>query len=274
MFWIKRQNIKTTHVPIIYEWLNENSTQTCNTKTINGNNWEVIIELSVLQHWEAIGNISGPVFCLLLRVSSNYAQPITGQVTEVNCPVIGRTQPEPTRSKRQKTGPGWWVHWVYDVLQHWGSRFRTPCMQPRMCLRWSTRRTRNRRNWTRMTGWVIERGMCLSNMIVSIIKKRWSLDCLTFMLKICIRIFKLKRGRETVDGTKGVSVWWWPWTCFLSFARSTKLRLCSANHRPGYWSNLPCDWPYSQQETENRPKRTRNRRRWMRKTDWVIGSSQ
>ena len=28
---------------------------------------------------------------------------------------------------------------------------------------------------------------------------------------------------------------------FQSFARS-KLRLCSANHRPGYWSNLPCDW--------------------------------
>ena len=23
----------------------------------------------------------------------------------------------------------------------------------------------------------------------------------------------------------------------------SKLRLCSANHRPGYWSNLPCDWP-------------------------------
>ena len=32
----------------------------------------------------------GPVFCLLLRVSSDYAQPITGQVTEVTCPVIGR----------------------------------------------------------------------------------------------------------------------------------------------------------------------------------------
>ena len=30
--------------------------------------------------------------------------------------------------------------------------------------------------------------------------------------------------------------------CFLSLAQS-KLRLCSANHRPGYWSNLPCDWP-------------------------------
>ena len=43
--------------------------------------------------------------------------------------------------------------------------------------------------------------------------------------------------------------------CFLPLAQ-IKLRLCSANHRPGYWSNLPCDWPstawvYSWQETEN-----------------------
>ena len=46
---------------------------------------------------------------------------------------------------------------------------------------------------------------------------------------------------------------------FLSLARS-KLRLCSANHRPGYWSNLPCDWPstawaHSEQETENGPSK-------------------
>ena len=30
--------------------------------------------------------------------------------------------------------------------------------------------------------------------------------------------------------------------CFLFLAWS-KPRLCSANHRAGYWSNLPCDWP-------------------------------
>ena len=47
----------------------------------------------------------GPVFCLLLGVSSDYAQAITGQVTEVTCPVIGRAQPELTTSKRQKMGP-------------------------------------------------------------------------------------------------------------------------------------------------------------------------
>ena len=39
----------------------------------------------------------------------------------------------------------------------------------------------------------------------------------------------------------------------------SKLRLCSANHRPGYWSNLPCDWQspawaYSEQGTENGPR--------------------
>ena len=41
-----------------------------------------------------------------LRESSNYAQPITGHVTEVTCPVIDRAQSELTQSKIQKTG-GW-----------------------------------------------------------------------------------------------------------------------------------------------------------------------
>ena len=48
----------------------------------------------------------GPVFCLLLGVSSDYAQPFTGQVTEVTCPVIGWAQLELTPNKRQKMGPG------------------------------------------------------------------------------------------------------------------------------------------------------------------------
>ena len=55
---------------------------------------------------EGYGHRSGPVFCLLLWESSDYAQPITGQVTEVTCPVIGQAQHElSTPSKRQKTGP-------------------------------------------------------------------------------------------------------------------------------------------------------------------------
>ena len=49
----------------------------------------------------------GPVSCLLLGVSSDSAQSITGQVTELTCPVIGQAQPEITLSKRQKTGPGY-----------------------------------------------------------------------------------------------------------------------------------------------------------------------
>ena len=47
------------------------------------------------------------------------------------------------------------------------------------------------------------------------------------------------------------------WACFLPLTRS-KLRLCSANHRAGYFSNLACDWlsivrAYSELKTENGP---------------------
>ena len=47
---------------------------------------------------------------------------------------------------------------------------------------------------------------------------------------------------------------------FLSLAQS-KLRLCLANHRAGYFSNLACDWlsivwAYSEHETENGPRST------------------
>ena len=74
---------------------------------------------------------------------------------------------------------------------------------------------------------------------------------------------------------------------FLSLARS-KLRLCSANHRPGYWSNLPCDWlstawaywvssgcaqPITGQVTSLRA-RDRKRRRIHIKTHWQYSSSK
>ena len=58
---------------------------------------------------------------------------------------------------------------------------------------------------------------------------------------------------------------------FLSLALS-KLRLCSVNHRAGYFSNLACDWlsivwAYSEQETEeNGPwccRHTATRRIWV-----------
>ena len=38
----------------------------------------------IIQYWP------GPFFCVLFGVSSDYAQPITGQVIEVTCPVIGQ----------------------------------------------------------------------------------------------------------------------------------------------------------------------------------------
>ena len=82
----------------------------------------------------------GPVLCLLLRVSSDYAKPITGQVTEVTCPVIGPAQPELTLSKRQKTGPGlsltiflliiqiWWKHYPAVIqLAISSQQFTTHC---------------------------------------------------------------------------------------------------------------------------------------------------
>ena len=73
---------------------------------------------------------SGPVFCLLFGVSSDYAQPITGQVTEVTCPVIGWAQSELTPTKRQKTGPG---SLQYQVT---GSHYIDKVTQITFCLTW------------------------------------------------------------------------------------------------------------------------------------------
>ena len=56
-------------------------------------------------------------------LGSDYAQPITGQVTEVSCPVIGWAQPELTVSKRQKMFPvqGQQSGWLdCSILTHWG----------------------------------------------------------------------------------------------------------------------------------------------------------
>ena len=52
-----------------------------------------------------------------LRVNSDYAQPISGQVTEAIWPVIGRAQPELTPSKRQKTDLGHQqpYNWLYEI---------------------------------------------------------------------------------------------------------------------------------------------------------------
>ena len=82
--------------------------------------WPSIMRSDGCCRWPSImqsyGWTPGPVFCLFIGVRSDYAQPITGQVTEVTWPVIGRAQPKLTPSRRQKTGPGLKApHKVYNI---------------------------------------------------------------------------------------------------------------------------------------------------------------
>ena len=85
---------------------------------------------------------------------------------------------------------------------------------------------------------------------------------LCFVVRTLVPVIHLKQSNHD-GGTIGcqrqlpVPPWWDTWARFLSLTRS-KLRLCSANHRAGYFSNLACDWlsivwAYSEQETENGP---------------------
>ena len=80
-------------------------------------------------------------------------------------------------------------------------------------------------------------------------------SCFVMSLVSCsffiLNTFKEKRHLFSNKATNNIQA------RFLSLAQS-KLRLCSANHRTGYFSNLACDWlsivwAYSDQETENRP---------------------
>ena len=70
---------------------------------------------------------------------------------------------------------------------------------------------------------------------------------------------------------------------FLPLALS-KLRLCSANPRPGYLSNLSCDWPstawaYSEQGTENGPRLLaltghQGPWHWLGRINWSLSSTE
>ena len=114
--------------------------------------------------------------------------------------------------------------------------------------------------WWRMMGWCCshqrysEASPCLA---ANDNEEKWS--DYNFIVSNCLLLFKGNLGRCIIanvsgnglqpDGTRA---------CFLSLAWS-KLKLCSANHRPGYWSNLPCDWPstawaYFVHKTENGPR--------------------
>ena len=105
--------------------------------------WEVSVNCKdlYLQHWGHPRNSStwlGPVFCLLLGVSSDYAQPITGQVTSVTCPVIGRAHPELTPSQRQRWHQSWGgcgyetLNWLYQGhhAPHQGTTHYLPPWRP------------------------------------------------------------------------------------------------------------------------------------------------
>ena len=60
---------------------------------------------ATVRPWLTVDTVRARFLSLAQSVSSDYAQPITGQVTVVTCPVIGRAQPELPR-KRQETCPG------------------------------------------------------------------------------------------------------------------------------------------------------------------------
>ena len=76
----------------------------------------------------------GLVFCLLLGViSSGYAQPITGQVTEVTCPVIGQAQPELTPN-RKRAVVRWLVYIPITLLWRHNGRDGISNHQPCDCL--------------------------------------------------------------------------------------------------------------------------------------------
>ena len=78
---------------------------------------------------------SGPVFYLLLGVSSGCAQPITGQVTSVTWPVIGWAEYELTRSKRQKAGPGWTGH-LMVIFSHGSGQGTVAVLLPGFAINW------------------------------------------------------------------------------------------------------------------------------------------
>ena len=97
------------------------------------------------------------------------------------------------------------------------------------------------------------------------------LDVNIFYQKMIIEVFNVLLLQQLITVIKRKSdsphcwsvnmkqeeIWGVTWTHFLSLSPS-ELRLCSAYHRPGYWSNLPGGWPstvcaYSEQETENGP---------------------
>ena len=96
--------------------------------------------------------------------------------------------------------------------------------------------------------------LCVKKLLTR--KLHFSSNCMKWTVKICILIYWCASHTNT-DKWKPVLISnirdIYYWAHILSLTQNN-LRLCSANHRPGYFSNLACDWlsivwAYSEQET-------------------------
>ena len=169
----------------------------------------------------------------------------------------------------------WHCHWALWSLQNW-SFFVRMYLTPLVTCRYGSRRQMSA--WVRCTKshsrpWIwcfcwrilslINTYLKVENLINimnnrntnSFIKYSPSLTCMWLHYFFSWQIFHQGVDNSMSVGTDELCQWTVPrhislpeWLRdlrsdrFLSLARSN-LRLCSANHRPGYWSNLPCDWP-------------------------------
>ena len=119
-------------------------------------------------------------------VSSDYAQPITGQVTEVTCPVIGQAQPELTPSRRQKTGPG-----LNTESVRWGKTDINPLIIY---------------GFESVTTELLKQANQLSHHPLASIKKQWQWQC----------ILSLTQANQLSHHPLASIKKQWQWQCILS----------------------------------------------------------
>ena len=85
-------------------------------------------------------------------------------------------------------------------------------------------------------------------MHIRVTRPKWVQYCYTMTLFIMKQVWLCKLRLFSANHRQG---YWsnlpcdWLSTAWAHSKQETinrQLRLCSANHRPGYWSNMPCDW--------------------------------
>ena len=69
----------------------------------------------------------GPSCCLLLRVSSDYAQLITGQVTEVICPWLAEHSVRAQNKLLKKQSSCWWFQTTWCMMFMWLQCYSVTC---------------------------------------------------------------------------------------------------------------------------------------------------